>query len=363
MKSNREEKSALLVALESFLKERDRKSDIHLNIDQQYIITTEDKIKIALSKLVDRLEKKGRWKTPLAILITIITALLSATFNAFLFSAIIWRTIFVLGAMLSFCWIIYTLWKSRRQIGIEDVIAELSRGSPMKTQSLTVTSLSQKDSFLLFTDGYIDVPHRPNLEPEDLTVEAWIYPFGEGEKNGTIVRKAAHNAPGYILRWRQADQTTVQFRIDRQNAPTIVAEGPPFESLIEKWSHLAGTFNSKSNIASLFVNGKRTSTVSGKSKTSYKSGDRLTIGGSPNAEHESFNGIICSVRISATVRYHQDFTPPQKGEEKSLDSSTILYMPLKEGVGKKVSDLVTNDKFSVQGATWITESEIPDTEA
>lgn len=359
MKSNKEESK--LPALKSLLKELGTNSDIHVNVDQQYIITTEDKIKIALSELVNRLEKKGRWKTPFAILITIVTALLSTNFKGFLFSAIIWQTIFIFVAILSFCWIIYALWKSRRQIGIEDVIAELKRGSPMKSESLTVTSLGKKDSFLLFTDGYIEVPHRPELEPEDLTVEAWIYPFGEGERNGTIVRKAAHNAPGYILRWRQADQTVVQFRIDRQNAPTIMTEGPPFKSLIRKWSHLAGTFNSESNVASLFVNGKRTSTVHGKSKASYKSGDRLTIGGSPNAEHESFYGIIRSIRISSTVRYHEDFAPPQQGEEVSLDSATILYMPLEEGVGKEVCDLVTNNKFSVHGTKWITESEIPNT--
>ena len=357
MSSNKTTKQGKLT-LQSLLEEFNNNSDIHFNINQQYIITTEDKMTITLTKLISKLEKKGRWKVPLGILVTIAVAVITTNFKSFIFPAIVWQTIFVVAVLSGLVWLICAAVKSRKQIGIEDVIAEIKRGSPIETKSLTTTFMIEKEHYLLFTGGYIDVPHKSELEPNDLTVEAWIYPLGEGEENGTIIRKAAHNSPGYILRWRQAGEMKVQFRIDREGEPTIKADGPLFSSLIRKWSHLAGTFDSKSNTASLFVNGKRRSTVNGKTKTLYKSGDRLTIGGSPNAEHESFYGIIHSVRIYRTVRYKKDFEPLEKGVEPDSDNTLVLSLTLNEGQGEVVQDSITGKKFKTIGTSWINESEL-----
>ena len=54
---------------------------IHWNLEQNVIITTEDKLKLCLYKAIDRLDAKRKWWTPSALLITLVLALTTAEFQ------------------------------------------------------------------------------------------------------------------------------------------------------------------------------------------------------------------------------------------------------------------------------------------
>jgi len=105
--------------------------NVHLNLDQDVIITTEDKIRIHLSGHINKIEKKKAWIAPLGIFLTIIIALLSAEFKSpgFLFPPDTWRAIFIISFFLSGCWLAYTLKDARESESIDDLIKRLKTGS------------------------------------------------------------------------------------------------------------------------------------------------------------------------------------------------------------------------------------------
>ena len=108
-------------------------SEVHLNVSQEVIITTEDKIRICLSEHLKLMEKKRAWIAPLGILIAIVVTLVTSTFRDIGLDAATWRAIFVIAGILSFGWLIWSIkegWKSKK---LEDIVAELKKGAKIKT--------------------------------------------------------------------------------------------------------------------------------------------------------------------------------------------------------------------------------------
>ena len=81
-------------------------SDVHLNVSQEVIVTTEDKIRLCLSKHLNRMEKKKNWIAPLGILLTVIVTLSTSDFSDKLFKAATWQAVFVISGVVSFIWLI-----------------------------------------------------------------------------------------------------------------------------------------------------------------------------------------------------------------------------------------------------------------
>ena len=84
------------------------------NTNQNLIRITEDKLENILTKHFISIAKKGEWKTPLGIVISIILALISTQFqDAFFLKAAVWEAIFIISLALSSAWLICKIYYCR----------------------------------------------------------------------------------------------------------------------------------------------------------------------------------------------------------------------------------------------------------
>jgi len=104
--------------------------EVHTNTGQAIIITTEDKVRIHLSNHINKMERKKTWIAPLGILITIIIALQSTEFKkpGFLFSPDTWYAMFIISAILSGAWLLFTRKDALKSESIDDLIKRLKTG-------------------------------------------------------------------------------------------------------------------------------------------------------------------------------------------------------------------------------------------
>lgn len=116
-----------------FAQEFSERLTVHKNIDQEVVVTTVDKVRLCLIENRDCLAAKGQWLTPLALLIAIVTTLLTADFRAdVLLPAETWQAIYVLSALGTFAWLcraLYRVWQNRTHGGIDEVVARLKATS------------------------------------------------------------------------------------------------------------------------------------------------------------------------------------------------------------------------------------------
>lgn len=106
-------------------------TDVHINVDQALIITTEDKLRINLNEHVNNMERSKSWIAPLGILTTIIIALITTDIkkDVFLFSPDTWQAIFIICAIISFFWLVITIRNAWKCENIDDLIKRLKTGS------------------------------------------------------------------------------------------------------------------------------------------------------------------------------------------------------------------------------------------
>ncbi len=104
-------------------------SEVHLNVSQEVIVTTEDKIRLCLSKHLDNMGKKRGWIAPLGILLTIILTLVTSDFTDMGFDAPTWQAIFVVSGIISLMWFLNSVKNALKSEKAEDIIGELKRDS------------------------------------------------------------------------------------------------------------------------------------------------------------------------------------------------------------------------------------------
>jgi hypothetical protein len=88
-----------------FDKEILEKLTVHKNLDQEIVVTTVDKVQLCLMKNRDCLTAKKEWVTPLSIIIALLTTLLAAKFEDFVFKSHVWNAIYIMGLVLAFIWL------------------------------------------------------------------------------------------------------------------------------------------------------------------------------------------------------------------------------------------------------------------
>lgn len=113
---------------------------LYLNVTQQVIITTEDKIKLSLSKHFKKAERRREWITPFTLLIAIITVFVTSDFKEYFFTADTWRAIFLLLAIGAFMWLSISLRYAFRKSKIEDIIDEIKLGDKPKPAKQSIRS-------------------------------------------------------------------------------------------------------------------------------------------------------------------------------------------------------------------------------
>ena len=102
---------------------------IHWNLEQDTIITTEDKLRLCLHNAIDRLDAKRKWWTPSALLVTLILALTMTEFkDQFAIPAATWRAIFLILTGGSIIWALVAICKAIRvKISVESIVSEIKQ--------------------------------------------------------------------------------------------------------------------------------------------------------------------------------------------------------------------------------------------
>lgn len=102
-------------------------SKIYLNLGQEFILTTDDKVRLCLNKHLSRMEKGRAWMTPLAILLTILIVFPTTTFQPFVCSAETWEAVFIISGLICFGWVVSSIRQARVSTSIDDIMADIKR--------------------------------------------------------------------------------------------------------------------------------------------------------------------------------------------------------------------------------------------
>lgn len=99
--------------------------EVHLNVAQNVIVITEDRLRIHLSNNEQRMEKRGQWVAPLGILISVVLTIATANFKDYVLKASTWEALFIIGAIGSFVWLCYAYWQRLEAETIDQVIERI----------------------------------------------------------------------------------------------------------------------------------------------------------------------------------------------------------------------------------------------
>jgi len=95
---------------------------IRINLEQEIIVTTTDKIRLVLRDTKDIILSKRGWLTPLSLLLSLITTLCTVDFKETLYlSKDTLQAIFVFFSIASFIWLIKTIYKLINYWGRNDL--------------------------------------------------------------------------------------------------------------------------------------------------------------------------------------------------------------------------------------------------
>jgi hypothetical protein len=97
--------------------------DVHVNVDQEIIQITEDKLRLILKDYLDSLTQSGGWVAPFSILVSIATTFCTAKFETFFgLGPEFWRATFFLVGTSSVVWLIVALLKSSETLTPDEFI-------------------------------------------------------------------------------------------------------------------------------------------------------------------------------------------------------------------------------------------------
>ena len=111
---------------------------VSLNVSQSLILTTEDKLKICLNSHVKKIEKSKEWVAPFSLLSALLLSLITADFKQALLSPETWRALFIIAALLSGVWLLFSLRNSFQSRSIDTVIDEIRNNAQHSPNHNTV---------------------------------------------------------------------------------------------------------------------------------------------------------------------------------------------------------------------------------
>lgn len=123
---------------ESFGKDLLQQSTVHLNVKQNVIITTEDKVRLCMSDHAERLARRWSWMTPLSLVVTIILVLLTSEFHDFLgVPKATWHALFLLVCLVTLGWLVLAaIGAIRTSTSIDCIVDELKEASGEVSEQL-----------------------------------------------------------------------------------------------------------------------------------------------------------------------------------------------------------------------------------
>lgn len=97
--------------------------DVHVNVDQELIQITEDKLRLILKDHLESTTQSGGWIAPFGIIVSIITTFCTAKFDNFLgLNPDFWKALFVFVGIASLVWLIIAINKQSKAMSFNDFI-------------------------------------------------------------------------------------------------------------------------------------------------------------------------------------------------------------------------------------------------
>lgn len=117
--------TSTILSNEELQKKMVQKSTFHDNLGERILTISESKLKLCLKDNIDNMGSRTAWQTPAGIGFTILITGLTSSFKDWVLSRYTWQALFVIAGILSFVWLIYTLYKMPRLKKVEDIVDEL----------------------------------------------------------------------------------------------------------------------------------------------------------------------------------------------------------------------------------------------
>jgi len=104
-----------------------RGTGLYVNLNQELIVTTEDKLRLCLNEHLGLMEQRREWYTPAGIFVALIATLSTASFHDFIVSKDTWSAIFIVAAVLCLLWLGRSLRRLYQSPSVEDVVGQLKK--------------------------------------------------------------------------------------------------------------------------------------------------------------------------------------------------------------------------------------------
>ncbi|MBM4019951.1 MAG: hypothetical protein FJ288_16790, partial [Planctomycetes bacterium] len=180
---------------------------------------------------------------------------------------------------------------------------------------------SGKAGFGLSLDGstgYLEVPHTPALEPQELTIEAWILPrtaYSHDPRRWVVNKNTNEEADGHYALMTNKSSVGAYLNIGGTKANMFEAWSDQGALAAGKWSHVAMTYDGKD--LKVYANGKCAARTAVNRPRTTGAATALAVGRRQDG-YSYFTGVLDEVAVygramtdeEARARYAADGAPP-----------------------------------------------------
>ncbi|MDP6118074.1 MAG: right-handed parallel beta-helix repeat-containing protein [Planctomycetota bacterium] len=174
------------------------------------------------------------------------------------------------------------------------------------------------------TGSFHEAPHTPKLDPEQLTVEAWVYldrfPSGKDTRRWLVNKNRNEWIEGHYALMVQVDRVGAYLNIGGGRGNENSAWSQKGAIKLKQWHHAAMTYDGKELI--VYLDGKQVASKTiGKKRKAGR--DPVHIGRRQDG-YNYFKGIIDEVRIydralsANETKSHHDLPEAERGTEKGM---------------------------------------------
>jgi len=211
---------------------------------------------------------------------------------------------------------------------------------------------------------YVRVPHSENLNPEEITIEAWVKPYtiadmklvGKGYLLGN-----GKGIAGYLLSISSSGRLYPEINDEEKTDGFAFQEG---SIPLEEWSHIALTFSMEYKTMIGYINGEEVGRIPNSGKTIASSTEPLVIGTGTRGfrkDHFWFIGTMDELRIWNVARTQEEIQATMHTSLIASEPELIGYWRFDESPDSKIasdSSRYRNDGTLLGGAVFV-ESDAP----
>jgi hypothetical protein len=104
--------------------------DVHVNVDQEIIQITEDKLRLILKDHLDSISQSGGWVAPFSVLVSVVTTFCTAKFDTFIgLGPEFWRSFFTLIGIASLVWLFVAYRKGQKALSLNEFVNKVKNKS------------------------------------------------------------------------------------------------------------------------------------------------------------------------------------------------------------------------------------------